>query len=154
MSSYMEFFIKDENRLIFIGAFPHFYPVYQAFGPAPYGKLARLDTVHISKVTEKLREEIQQLNEDRADLVKEEKNIWATSNPLSEKRETAAQVRDSIAEIDQLITDKKFAFDFACTLNIMNEHLEVYEGSSEAVRAARLYYGIDVELENSKEEKI
>lgn len=157
MSSYMEFFIKDMNRLISVGSFSRSHEVYHAFESAPYGKLERLNVVRICKAAEKLREEIQQLGENRADLVQEEKNIWESNNPLSEKREAAVQVRESMAEIDEMVEEKEFALGVIRTLDIMNDDLDVYENSNKAVRAARLFYGIDADLEkpeNSEEEKI
>lgn len=157
MSSYMEFFIKDMNHFISIGSFSRSHEVYGAFEGAPYGKLARLDTVCICRAADKLRGEIQQLGENRADLVQEEKNIWGSNNPLSEKREAAAQLREFLAEINEQIKEKEFALDVIRTLNIMNEHLEVYEDSNEAIGIVRLFYGIDADLEktkNSEEEKI
>ena len=157
MSSCMEFFIKDMNHFISIGSFSRSHEVYGAFEGVPYGKLARLDTVRICRAAEKLREEIQQIFEDRATLFKEEKDIWGSNNPLSEKREAVAELRESLSDINRAIDEKTFALDFVRSLGIMNEHLDVYKDSDEAVRAARLFYGIDVEfekVENSEEEKI
>lgn len=157
MSSYMEFFIKDMNRLISVGSFSRSHEVYSAFEGAPYGKLEKLNSFCICKAAGKLKREIQQLGENRAELIREEKNIWASNNPISEKREAAAEVRESVADIDELIEDKKFALGVIRTLNIMEEQLEVYEDSNKAARSARLFYGIDADLEkveNSEEEKI
>ena len=154
MSSCVEFFIKDMNRIISVGSFSRSHEVYNAFEGAPYGKLGRLDTVRICKAAEKLRGEIQQLVEDQATLFKEEKDIWGSNNPLSEKREAVAQVRESLTEIDELIKEKTFALDVIRTLDIMSDYLDVYEDSDEAVRGARLFYGVDVEFKNSEEEKI
>lgn len=154
MSSCMEFFIKDTNHFISIGSFSRSHEVYGAFEGVPYGKLARLDTVRICRAAEKLREEIQQLVENRAILFKEEKDIWGSNNPLSEKREAVAELRESLSDINRAIDEKTFALDVIRTFNIMNEHLDVYEDSDEVVRTARLFYGIDVEFKNSEEEKI
>lgn len=157
MSSYVEFFIKDMNRLISVGSFSRSHEVYGAFEGAPYGKLRPLKDSDTTYAMDKLRGEIQQLGEDRAILFEEEKDIWASNNPLSEKREAAAQARESMAEIDELIEDKESALGVIRTLIIMNDHLNIYENSNKALGSARLFYGIDADLEkieNSEEEKI
>ena len=150
MSSYINFFIRSDNRFLPLGNFSRSSEIYQRLNnDVPYEKLKALTYNKLNNVVNNIIEDAHKYNNRILKYKKEIELIATFNNSVEDKLEAINSIESTIEDIEESISELNFAqgwFDSLCKIiDRASEYTdEDYNGLIDASKY--IYAGIETPL--------
>lgn len=142
MSSYLHFFLRDNDKFLPIGTYGRGSELYQAFNDAvPYAKIAPITNAVLDSIKDDLRSSIEGSRAEERRIEDRIQLISSFNNSVEEKIEALYNLDDYLVEAREDVEAKNLAMAFISFLyDILDEALYGCEGIDPE---AYIYAGIE-----------